>query len=261
MRVIGLVNQKGGVAKTTTASALAYGLARQGKKTLLVDFDPQGNLSVACGITTNEGCPPALKLITDIKSDVKIERLEICLDFIASGIGLETANMILAGKPCRELYLKRALQKFEGQYDYVVVDSNPSLSIITLNVLAACDDIIVPFKPEFNSEKGVSLLIETVDEIHQINKDLCIRGFLVTMADRRRRSTNESVEYVEKQARNCQSKVYRSWIRQSVVAADAPKNGKSVYAYRPGSPLVTDYETFVEEFLNEKKEYAGTRKK
>ncbi len=259
MKVIGLVNQKGGVAKTTTASALAYGLARHAKRTLLVDFDPQGNLTVACGILTNEGNPPALAF-TEPKGKIDVQNLEPSLDFIASGIGLETANMILAGKPCRELYLKRALQQFESRYDYVVIDSNPSLSIITLNVLSACNDIIVPFKPEFNSEKGVNLLIETVDEIRQINKDLRIRGFLVTMADRRRRSTNESVEYVKGQAQGCQSKVYSSWIRQSVVAADAPKIGKSVYDYRPGSPLVADYEAFVKEFLEEE-ENASTRKK
>ena len=258
MRVIGLVNQKGGVAKTTTASALAYGLARNGKRTLLVDFDPQGNLTVACGVVTNEGDPPALAF-TEPKGSIAVQNLEPDLDFIASGIGLETANMKLAGKPCRELYLKRALKKFANEYDYVVIDSNPSLSIITLNVLSACDEIIVPFKPEFNSEKGVNLLIETVEEIRQINENLRIRGFLVTMADRRRRSTNESVEYIKRQAQGCQSKVYSSWIRQSVVAADAPKIGKSVYDYRPGSPLVADYEAFVQEFLEEE-DNADTRK-
>lgn len=253
MKIIGLVNQKGGVAKTTTASALAYGLARRGKKVLLIDFDPQGNLTTSCGVSVDENNPPVLSFLGITKNNVVPYKLEDRLDFIGSGIGLETANMVLAGKPCRELYLNRALKAVSGQYDYVIIDSNPSLSIITLNVLSACDDIVVPFKPEFNSEKGVELLIDTVEEIRQINAKLRIRGFLATMADKRRNSTEQSVAHVEEYAKACGSKVYASRIRQSVVAADAPMAGVSVYDYRPGSPLVADYANFVEEFLKEEK--------
>ena len=253
MKIIGLVNQKGGVAKTTTASALAYGLARRGKKVLLIDFDPQGNLTTSCGVSVDENNPPVFSFLGITKNNVVPYKLEDRLDFIGSGIGLETANMVLAGKPCRELYLNRALKAVSDQYDYVIIDSNPSLSIITLNVLSACDDIVVPFKPEFNSEKGVELLIDTVEEIRQINAKLRIRGFLATMADKRRNSTEQSVAHVEEYAKACGSKVYASRIRQSVVAADAPMAGVSVYDYRPGSPLVADYANFVEEFLKEEK--------
>lgn len=255
-KIIAMVNQKGGVAKTTSASALAYGLAQNGKKVLLLDFDPQGNLTRGCGVYVDGELPPALKLLKVVPAagEPEIAAVNGNLDLIGSSIGLETANIYLSGKPCREQYLKRALKKYDDKYDYIIVDSNPSLSVITLNVLSAADEIIVPFKPEFNSEQGVDMLIETIEEIKAINQKLSIRGFLVTMADCRRCSTQGGIAYIRNKAEQCGSKVYAAVIRSSVVAADAPKSGLSVYEYRPNCPLVRDYEQFVNEFLEEEKE-------
>ncbi len=252
-KIIALVNQKGGVAKTTTANALAFGLVRSGKKVLLIDMDPQGNLTNSCGLEVDGEYPPVLKFLKIIPNVCFEGPVPITdkLDLIGSSIGLETANIILGGKPCREQYLKRAIDSYKNKYDYIIIDSNPSLSVITLNVLAACEEIIVPFKPEFNSESGVAMLLDTIEDMKFINHDLKIRGFLVTMVDSRRKSTQSGIAYIKEKAEKCNSKVYDATIRMSVYAADAPKVGLSLYDYKGDSNVAKDYAAFVNEFLNE----------
>lgn len=252
MKVISLVNQKGGVAKTTTAMALADGFARRGKRVLLLDFDPQGHLTTSYGLMDNVENPQSLRFLKLQKGD------DCCptaithnLSIITSDIGLEKANTLLSSKVGRERYLLRAIKSIPPEfYDYIIIDSNPSLSITTLNVLVASDYVLIPFKPEFNSFKGIDLLLESVDDVKSINEKIDILGFVVTMSDNRRSSTKEAIEYITELAEQKDSCVFKSVIRNAVACADAPSHSKSLYEYAPTSQVSRDYEQLCEEILS-----------
>lgn len=196
MKVISLVNQKGGVAKTTTSIALADGFARRGKKVLIIDFDPQAHLTTSFGLSDDAQCPQALRFLNILQNKpFGLHVINKNLSIITSEIGLEQANTILQTKIGRERFLAHAIKKLSANaFDYIIIDSNPSLSILTVNVLAASDYILIPFKPEFNSFKGVDLLLESVSDVKTMYPQIEILGFVVTMADKRRRSTAESIE-------------------------------------------------------------------
>lgn len=249
MKVISLVNQKGGVAKTTTAIALGDGLARRGKKVLLVDFDPQGNLTTSFALTDDANSPAALRMLGLDGGNFSITQVDENLHVITSEIGLERANTLLASKVGRERYLSRALSKIKDMFDYVIIDSNPSLSIITINVLTASDYVLIPFKPEFNSFKGIDLLLESIADVQEIKPQLEILGYVVTMADKRRTSTGEAIDYIKE--RSAGVKVFDTIIRVAVAGADAPSHAKSVYAYAPKSTVAKDYESLTDEILRE----------
>lgn len=243
MKVISLVNQKGGVAKTTTAIALADYLVRKGKKVLLVDFDPQGSLTTACGLADDTENPCALKLLGLEKGSSAEPQRKGNLSVITSDMGLEKANMLLLSVAIgRERYLRRALKRFENDYDYCVIDSNPSLSVMTINVLYASDYVIVPFKPEFNSFPGIRQLLSNVSAVQEIQPELKLLGFVVTMAVRNRKSTEECIEYIKKYADDQGLKVFDPAIRLAVAAADAPSYGQSLYEYAQNSNVARDYE-------------------
>ena len=171
------------------------------------------------------------------------------LSIITSDIGIEEANTRLAPKYGRERCLDRALRKYRDLYDYIIIDSNPSLSITTINVIVASDYILIPFKPEFNSFKGIDLLLDSVTEIQRDKPEIGVLGYVVTMADPRRRSTREAVEYVRSIAEERGGRVFHSEIRVGVAAADAPSYGKSILEYAPNSGVAADYEHLCDEIL------------
>ncbi len=245
MNVISLVNQKGGVAKTTTAAALADYFARNGKKTLLVDFDPQGSLTTSFGLADDTDNPQALKFLSLDKGmpEAEIHKLTGMLDIITSDIGLEKANNVLAAKFGKERYLRRAIEKIaqKENYEYVILDSNPSFSQLTINVLYASDKVLVPFKPEYNSFKGIMQLFENIEEMKEIQPNLNVLGFVITMA-RRTKSTEEAITAIKKFADEQGCRVFSPAIRLAVDAADAPSYGKSLHAYKPNSDVAKDYE-------------------
>ncbi len=252
MKVISLVNQKGGVAKTTTAAALADYFARNGKKTLLIDFDPQGSLTTAFGLADDSDSPQALRFLGIEKSESLIEPQVInsMLHIITSNIGLEKANLTLPQKYGKERYLRRAIDKIaqKEKYEYVVLDSNPSFSQLTINVLYASDSVIVPFKPEFNSFNGIKQLFENIEEMKEIQPNLDVLGFVVTMA-RKTKSTEEAISAIKQFAEEQCSRVFLPVIRLAVAAADAPSHGKSLYDYMPQSDVAKDYERVARKIL------------
>ena len=252
MKVLSLVNQKGGVAKTTTAIALADGFARRGKKVLLIDFDPQGSLTTSCGVAEKDfTCPQAYRFL-GLAQGMKAEVIELKrnLDLITADSRLELANAELMTKIYRESFLRRAIDSIpKDLYDYVILDSSPSLSMITINVLAASDHILIPVKPEFGSFKGIDLLLENIKAVRMAKPGINILGFVVTMAQPNRSSTKESVCILEEIAENNKTVVFNSHIRLAVAAADAPSHGKSIFDYAPSASVANDYEALCQEIL------------
>ena len=253
MKVLSLVNQKGGVAKTTTAMALADGLARRNRKILVIDFDPQGSLTTSFGLDEEDvDAPQSLRFLElDRGAHACPVNVSHNLSVITSDAGLERANDLLLGRIGRERYLRRAIEKIPAElYDYIIIDSNPSLSVCTLNVLAASDYILIPVKPEFGSFKGIDLLLENIEAIGSITpRKIEVLGFVVTMADARRASTRQAVKELEIRAAEIYSRVFRHHIRLAVAAADAPSHGVSLFNYAPDSNVAQDYEALCDELL------------
>lgn len=254
MKIISLVNQKGGVAKTTTAMALADYFARQGKKTLLIDFDPQGSLTTAFRQADDQDNPLALKLLELEKTGNTVSPIELSknLSVVTSDIGLEKANLALPSKVGKERYLRRAIDKLNDRnhYDYVILDSNPSFSQLTINVLYASDEVLIPFKPEYNSFKGIVQLLNNIEEIKEIQPNLNVLGFVITMA-RPVKSAQQSIDIIRELAERQKCRVFAPPIRLAVAAADAPSHGSTVHAYAPNSDVAKDYDEFAKAILDE----------
>lgn len=253
MKTLSLVNQKGGVAKTTTAMALADYFARAGKKTLLVDFDPQGSLTTSFGLSDDTDNPQALRFLSLNRNGTaaKITSVGANLDIITSDIGLEKANTELLNLLGKERYLRRAIDKVtqKENYDYVIIDSNPSFSQLTMNVLYASDYVLVPFKPEYNSFKGIIQLFENIEQMKEIQPNLDVLGFAVTMA-RQTNSTEEAIANIKEFAEQQNCNVFSPVIRLGVACADAPSYGKSLFEYKPDSGVAQDYEKLARNILS-----------
>ncbi len=249
-KVIAIVNQKGGVAKTTTALALGHGLAVRGKKVLLIDFDPQGSLTTFLGYDTSE-IPTAFEWLgVQKKHAVAFDNVVLSakenLDVIPSDISLEEAPGFLYSKPGGHGYLLNAVSKIKSRYNYVIIDTSPSLNILTINALVTADEIIVPFKPEAGSVKGISLLLDTIVDVRALNREIKIAGFLVVMADKRRKQAlKDSVDYIENVAQENGTKVYESMVRATASATRLAKED----IFTPGTAASDDYAAFVNEFL------------
>ena len=230
-RTIAIANQKGGVGKTTTSVNLSSCLAYLGKKTLLIDIDPQGNASSGVGINKKEieGCIYDVLIedepMASYIHETKIENLWI----VPATMSLAGAEIELVSAISREVRLKRALDEVKGGYDYIIIDCPPSPGLLTINALTAADGVLIPVQCEYYALEGLSQLLSTVRLVQKhLNKELIIEGVLLTMLDAR---TNLGLQVIEEVKKYFRDKVYKSIIPRNVRLSEAPSHGKPIILY------------------------------
>ncbi len=248
-RTIAICNQKGGTGKTTTSVNLSAALAELGKKVLLVDMDPQGNATSGIGINKNEIKNSAYEVLLN-KISVRQTVLKTAtpgLDLIPCNIHLTGAEIELVGVLSRENRLKKALTEIKAEYDYIIMDSPPSLGLLTLNSLVAADSILIPIQCEFYALEGVSQLLNTISLIRDgLNSSLEIEGVLMTMADFR---TNLTVEVIGEIKNYFKQKVYQTIIPRNIRLSEAPSYGKPITQYDSTSIGAKKYIELAKEIL------------
>ena len=231
-RVIAMVNQKGGVGKTTSTINLAAALAEYGRRVLLVDFDPQGALSAGLGINPHELDLTVYNVLMDRKVDIRdaIHKTGVeNVDLLPANIDLSAAEVQLVNEVAREQVLDRALKKVEDDYDVVLIDCQPSLGLLTVNALTAAHGVIIPLECEFFAMRGVALLIDTIDKItDRLNPRLQVDGILATMYDSR---TLHSREVVRSVVDHFGEQVFHTVISRTVKFPDATLAAEPITSY------------------------------
>jgi len=256
MQIISVINQKGGVGKTTTVINLAAGLSQLGKKILVIDLDPQGNATTGLGLSnmsnsseTIYGVLNGSKSISDVIKNTNFKNLDIISSNVdLSGLEVETAddsNRAFIMKVKLAAYLNNS----GASYDYILIDCPPSLSLLTVMALVTSDSLLVPLQAEFFALEGLTQLIKTIDRIKiNLNPELKIRGILLTMFDKRNKLSSQ----VEKEARDYFSdKVYLTVIPRNVRLSEAPSHGMPVLIYDKSCPGSKSYFNFTDEFINQ----------
>ena len=259
-KIISIINQKGGVGKTTTVINLAAGLSLNNKKILVIDLDPQGNATTGLGLSNVDETSNSIYQILSGKkkielaiSKTKFSNLDIITSNVdLSGLEVETAHDIRRAYILKER-LAAYLNNSSGSYDYVLIDCPPSLSLLTVMALVASHSLLVPLQTEFFALEGITQLIKTIDRIKiGLNPDLLIRGILLTMYDKRNKLSGE----VEVEARNYfKEKVYKNVVPRNVRLSEAPSHGMPVIFYDKSCPGSKSYINFTEEFLAQEESF------
>lgn len=230
-KALAIVNQKGGVGKTTTSVNLAASMAAAKRKVLLIDMDPQGNATMGSGIDKSAITKSTYDVLMDMEklSDCIVQAEESSYDVLPANSDLTGAEVALLDELAREVRLRNALQEVQENYDYIFIDCPPSLSMLTVNALVAADSVLIPMQCEYFALEGLSSLLDTIEKIKKhLNKGLVIEGLLRTMYDPR---NNLSSQVSEQLMEHFGEKVYRTVIPRNVRLAEAPSHGMSILQY------------------------------
>ena len=256
MQIISVINQKGGVGKTTTVINLAAGLSQLNKKILVIDLDPQGNATTGLGLSNMDNSSDTIYgILNGTKEiDTVIKKTEFDnLDIITSNVDLSGLEVETADDSNRAFILKTKLSAYlnnsRRSYDYVLIDCPPSLSLLTVMALVSSNSLLVPLQTEFFALEGLTQLMKTIERIKvSLNPDLKIRGILLTMYDKRNKLSSQ----VEKEARDFfREKVYSTVIPRNVRLSEAPSHGIPVIVYDKLCPGSKSYFSFTDEFINQ----------
>ena len=248
-KIIALVNQKGGVGKTTSAVNLAAYVGLKRKKVLLIDLDPQGNATSGLGIDKGElEYTTYDMLVNDISaSDIIVESSAKNVDVIPTNINLAGAEVELVSAMSREQILKNAIAEIAGDYDYIFIDCPPSLGLLTINALTACEFVIVPIQGEYYALEGLTQLIDTINIVKKkLNPDISIGGVVLTMFNMRTQLSKQVKEDVEEYFGK---KVFKTIVPRNVRLAEAPSYGMSIYDYDHNSKGAKAYEALASEVI------------
>ena len=237
-QITAITNQKGGVGKTTSTVNVGIGLAKEGKKVLLVDGDPQGSLTISMGIQAPDSLTETLSTLmlaemedNPIPPDYGIIHHQEGVDLLPGNIELSGVELSLVNTMSRELVLRNVLNRLRNNYDYIFIDCMPSLGLMNINALAAADSVIIPLQPQFLSTKGLNLLIRSIARVRkQINPRLRIDGILFTMVDSRANNARDIISSL-RSAVGDNIRVFKTAIPRSVRAAEAAENGVSIFKH------------------------------
>jgi chromosome partitioning protein len=249
-RIIAIANQKGGVGKTTTAINLSASLAEKGRKVLAIDMDPQGNMSSGLGLDKNSIDGTIYDMIigeADVEEVIHKNTIEN-LDILPSNVDLSAVEIEMIDVENKEFVVKNSIQKIRNNYDYVIIDCPPSLSLLTVNAMTTADSVLVPIQCEYYALEGLSQLIHTVELVKdRLNPVLEIEGVVFTMYDAR---TNLSLQVVENVKDNLEQNIYKTIIPRNIRLAEAPSYGTPINQYDPRSAGAESYMRLADEVIS-----------
>jgi len=243
-KVITISNHKGGVGKTTSVINIGAGLNKLGKKVLLIDLDPQANLTQSLNIGENEN-----NIYKILKGEVKPEPIEILKNFyvIPSTLDLSGAEVELTGEAGREYILKEIIKPLRNKFDFILMDCPPSLGLLTINAFTSSDKVIIPLQAEYLALQGLTKLLEVIEKIKKrLNKNLKFGGVFITQYDNRKVLHKDVVTTIEK---HLKGNVFKTKIRDNVTLAEAPTKGLDIFRYNNKSNGAEDYKQLCKEFL------------
>lgn len=258
--IIAIANQKGGVGKTTTTFNLGAALASKGKRVLLIDADPQGNLTTYMGWTEDELSVTLNDLLINTLNDRK-NNFDSCikhhsenLDLIPSDIQLSSIEMTLVGAMSREYTMRNSIKELKEKYDYILIDTQPALGMLTINALASADKVIIPLQPQYLAAKGMTQLLSTIIKIRQqINPNIKIDGIVLTIVDKRTNLTKDIYNQLQENYGSA-IKIYDTQVPRAIKVAESTAHGKSIFTYDKNSKVAEAYSSLAKEVLIDGKE-------